>query len=394
MRHAVIVDSARIGMTKAFRGSLNNTRPDDQLAFVIQAVVRRNDLDPAAVDDVSVGCAFPEGPQGNNIARVAALLAGLPERTTGVTVNRFCSSGSQAIAIAAASIAEGAADVVIGAGVETVTMIRDGNYNEAKIKNDVVSERFPGIYLPMGITAENVAARYGISREEQDRYGVESQRRTAAAQDGGVFDEEIVPFQVVRLKPGAGDNEMVCEEHTILRDEANRPGTTYEDIAKLRPSFLDGGTVTAGNSSQLADGASATLLMEAGYAARNGINPIGRYLGSAYVGCAPDEMGIGPIHAVPKLLDRFNLSVDDIDLFELNEAFASQVLACQRELNIPLEKLNVNGGAIAIGHPFGATGSRCTGHLLRELGRRGGRYGVVTMCVGGGMGFASLFERL
>jgi acetyl-CoA acetyltransferase family protein len=394
MRRAVIVDSARTGMTKAFRGSLNNTRPDDQLAFVIRSLVERAGVPPEAVEDVVVGCAFPEGPQGSNIARVSALLAGLPVTTTGVTINRFCSSGSQAIATAASEILQGAADVVIGSGVETITMIRDGNYNKKRLKNPVANEKFPGLYIAMGITAENVASRYGVSREDQDRYGVLSQERIAAAQDNDLFADEILPYDVVRAVPGEQEGETRLEEHTITRDEANRRGTTYEAIARLKPSFLDGGTVTAGNSSQLTDGASATLLMDEGYAERNGYRPLGAYVGSAATGCEPDEMGIGPVTAVPKLLKRYGLTVDDIDVFELNEAFASQVLACQRALDIPIEKLNVNGGAIAIGHPFGMTGSRCTGHLLRELARRGGRYGVVTMCVGGGMGFASLFERL
>jgi acetyl-CoA acyltransferase len=395
MKRAVIVDSVRTGMTKAFRGSLNNTRPDDQLAFVIRSLVERTGLPPDQVEDVSVGCAFPEGPQGSNIARVSALLAGLPVTTTGVTINRFCSSGSQAIAVAASEIAEGAVDVVIGAGVETITMIRDGNYNKRKLKNPVANEQFPGLYLSMGITAENVAVRYDVSREAQDRYAALSQQRTAEAQKQGLFDDEIVPYPVVRaIVPKAEGEEVRYEEHTITRDEANRPGTTYEDIAHLPPAFIEGGTVTAGNSSQLTDGASATLLMEEGYAERNGFRPLGAYVGSAFTGCEPDEMGIGPVTAVPKLLKRYGLTVGDIDLFELNEAFASQVVACQRALDIPAEKLNVNGGAIAIGHPFGMTGSRCTGHLLRELHRRNGRYGVVTMCTGGGMGFASLFERV
>ncbi len=390
MRRAVVVDSARLGMCKAFRGSLNDTRPDDQLAFVMRAVLERSGVDPGAVEDVATGCAFPEGPQGNNISRVASLLAGLPVTSSAVTVNRFCSSGSQAIALAASEIQAGA-DVAIGAGVETITMIRDGNYNKARVKNRVANERFPGLYMSMGITAENVADRYGVSREDQDAYALLSQQRVAAAQTNGLLDDEIVPMKVRRLVAGEGD-EQVAEEHVIEQDEANRPQTTLEGLAKLPPSFTDTGTVTAGNSSQLTDGASATLLASEEYASTSGLKPLGAYLGSVSVGCEPSEMGIGPINAVPKLLRRFDLTIDDIDLVELNEAFASQVLACQRALDIPIDKLNVNGGAIAVGHPFGMTGSRCTGQLLRELRRRGGRYGIVTMCVGGGMGFASLFE--
>lgn len=389
MSRAAIVDSVRIGMCKAFRGSLNLTRPDDQLAHVLRALVDRAGIAPEQVEDVVVGCAIPEGPQGNNVARVASLLAGLPIETPGVTVNRFCSSGSQAIALAAQEIAEGA-DVVIGSGVETVTMIRDGSFNGAKVKNPVARERFPGLYLAMGATAENVARRYDVSREEQDAYALLSQQRTAAAQAAGLFDDEIVPFEVTRSVER--DGTAVEERHLIVRDEANRPATTLEDLASLPPSFAEDGSVTAGNSSQLTDGASATLLVSEDFAGRHDLEPLGFYVRSAYVGCEPDEMGMGPVHAVPKLLERSGLTMDDIDLVELNEAFASQVVACRRSLGIPLEKLNVNGGAISIGHPFGMTGSRCTGHLLRELRRRGGRYGIVTMCVGGGMGFASLFE--
>lgn len=394
MRRAVVVDSVRIGMTKAFRGSLNNTRPDDQLAFVMDALVRRVGLEHDRVEDVVVGCAFPEGPQGNNVARVSALLAGFPETVPGVTINRFCSSGSQSVALAASEIITGSVDVAIGAGVETITMIRDGNFNKKRLKNPTAVERFPALYMAMGDTAEVVAERYGISREDQDRYGLLSQQRTAEAQRRGLFDEEIIPFKVTRAVKAKDSDEITYEQHIITADEANRPDTTYEKLAKLPPAFQEGGTVTAGNSSQLTDGAAAALLMEESFAERHGFTPMGVYLGSAFTGCAPDEMGIGPVTAVPKLLEKFGLTVDDIDLFELNEAFASQVLACQRKLGIPIEKLNVNGGAIAIGHPFGMTGTRCTGHLLRELRRRGGRYGVVTMCVGGGMGFASLFERI
>lgn len=389
MRRVAIVDSVRIGMCKAFRGSLNNTRPDDQLAHVIKAVVERSGIEPDLVEDVVTGCAIPEGPQGNNVARVAALLAGLPLTTSGVTVNRFCSSGSQAVALAASEILEGV-EVAIGSGVETITMIRNENFNGRQVKNPIARERFPGLYMAMGQTAENVASRYDVSRADQDAYALLSQQRTAAAQDSGILDDEIIPISVTRIV-GKGD-DVREEEHTVVRDEENRPGTTLDQLAALPPSFLEGGTVTAGNSSQLTDGASATLMASSQFCESAGITPLGYYVASATKGCEPDEMGMGPIHAVPKLLAKTGLTIDDIDLVELNEAFASQVLASQRILGIPTEKLNVNGGAISIGHPFGATGSRCAGHLLRELRRRGGRYGIVTMCVGGGMGFASLFE--
>ena len=333
---------------------------------------------------------LPGGPAGQQHLSGGLAAGRAPVTSAAVTVNRFCSSGSQAIALAASEIQAGS-EVAIGAGVETITMIRDGNYNKARVKNRVADDQFPGLYMSMGITAENVAERYGVSREDQDAYALMSQQRIAAAQSNGLLDDEIVPLKVSRLVKGDGD-EPVPEEHVIERDEANRPDTTLEGLAKLPPSFTEAGTVTAGNSSQLTDGASATLLTSDEFASRNGLEPLGSYLGSVSVGCEPAEMGIGPIHAVPKLLGRFDLTMDDIDLVELNEAFASQVIACQRALDIPMEKLNVNGGAIAIGHPFGMTGSRCTGQLLRELRRRGGRYGIVTMCVGGGMGFASLFE--
>lgn len=390
MRSAAIVDSARIGICKAFKGSLNATRPDDQLAHVMAAVVERLDLDPALVEDVVAGCAIPEGPQGNNVARVASLMAGFPITTAGVTVNRFCSSGSQAVAYAAAQIREGSADVVMAGGVETVSMIRDGNFNGRKMKNPVGRERFPGLYMAMGDTAENVARRYGVTREDQDAYALLSQQRVAAAQSAGWLDDEIVPMTVTRLvKQG---EELAPEQHTIVRDEDNRPDTTLEGLAGLKPSFAEDGSVTAGNSSLLTDGASATLLMAEERAHELGFEPLGFYRRSVAVGCEADEMGMGPIHAVPKLLAQAGLTMEDIDLVELNEAFACQVLACQRILDIPIEKLNVNGGAISIGHPFGMTGSRCTGHILRELRRRGGRYGIVTMCVGGGMGFATLLE--
>jgi acetyl-CoA acetyltransferase family protein len=389
-RRVVVVDSIRTGMCKAHRGSLNNTRPDDQLAHCIAALVERNNLDSGQVQDVITGCAFPEGPQGNNVSRIALLLAGLDVSTPGVTVNRFCASGSQAVALAALEIRSEGIDIAIAAGVETISLIRDGNFNGAKLRNPRLMESMPAVYMAMGKTAEVVAERYHVSRAEQDEFALLSQQRTAAAQSTGLLGEEIVPMRTTRLRKGA-DDELFEEEVTVDRDEANRPDTTMSGLAKLPPAFIPDGTVTAGNSSQLTDGASATLLMSEERAASLGLEPMGYFLGSAGSGCHPEEMGIGPISAVPKLLRRLGLTIDDIGVVELNEAFASQVVAVARHLNIPMEKLNPNGGAIAIGHPFGMTGSRLTGTLLREMKRRGERYGLVTMCVGGGMGYASVF---
>jgi len=305
-------------------------------------------------------------------------------------VNRFCSSGSQAIMMAAQRIQEGA-DVAIGAGVETITMMTDGTQNTTRLVNKAAAERFPGLYFPMGMTAEIVAERYKVSREDQDQYGLQSQQRYAAAWEKGWVSEEIVPMKVTRKVQKKGE-EPFEEEAVVDRDECNRPDTTIEGLRALKPAFKPDGTVTAGNASQLSDGASATLVMSAERAKQLGLQPLGVYRGSAVAGCGPEEMGIGPIYAVPKLLKRHGLTMKDIDIVELNEAFASQLLQCQRVLEIPNEKLNPCGGSIAIGHPYGMTGSRLTGLLLRQLRRTGGRYGIVTMCIGGGQGFAGLFE--
>jgi acetyl-CoA acetyltransferase family protein len=391
MREAVIVDSIRTGLAKAHRGSFNMTEPVDFTAHVLKAVVERTkNLDPAEIDDVIVGTGFPEGCQGMNMARIAAMAAGFPKEVAGVTVNRFCSSGSQAVMMAANRIREGA-DVAIGAGCETITMMNDGTQNTHRLANATARERFPGLYFPMGMTAEIVAERYGVSREDQDAYGLQSQQRYAQAVENGWVAEEIVPMKVTRKVMKKGEDPYE-EEATVDRDECNRPETTLEGLAKLKPAFKEDGTVTAGNASQLSDGASATLLMSAEKAKQLGVEPLGVYRGSAVAGCGPEEMGIGPIYAVPKLLKQHGLSMNDIDCVELNEAFASQLLQCQRVLEIDNEKLNPCGGSIAIGHPYGMTGSRLTGLLLRNLKRSGGRYGIVTMCVGGGQGFASLFE--
>jgi acetyl-CoA acetyltransferase family protein len=329
-----------------------------------------------------------------NTARIAAMAAGFPKTVAATTVNRFCSSGSQAIMMAAHQIINEGADVAIGGGVETITMMQDGTQNTTRLANKTARERFPGLYFPMGVTAEVVAERYKISREDQDQISLLSQQRYAAASDAGKVREDIAPMKVTR-KVMKKDEEPYEEEVLVDRDECNRPETTLDGLAKLKTVFKpveEGGTVTAGNASQLSDGASATLLMSTERAQQLGIEPLGIYRGTAVAGCGPEEMGIGPVFALPKLLERHGLTIDDIDIVELNEAFASQLLYCKRELNIPDEKLNPLGGSISIGHPFGMTGSRMTGQLLRELKRQGKRYGVVTMCIGGGQGLASLFE--
>jgi acetyl-CoA acetyltransferase family protein len=396
-REAVIVESARTALTKAHRGSFNITEPVDYLAHTMKSVVERVPaLDPAEIEDVIVGCGFPEGCQGMNTARIAAMAAGFPKEVAGTTVNRFCSSGSQAIMMAAHAIVHEGADAAIGAGVETITMMQDGSQNTSRLANAAAAERFPGLYFPMGITAEIVAERYKVTREEQDEYALQSQQRYAAAVEQGWIANEIAPMKTTR-KVIKKDEEPYDEECTVELDECNRPTTTLEGLSGLKPVFKkpeEGGTVTAGNASQLSDGASSTLLMSSDRAKALGIKPLAIYRGTAVAGCGPEEMGIGPVFAVPKLLKRHGLSVDDIDIVELNEAFASQLLYCQRELGIPSEKLNPCGGSISIGHPFGMTGSRMTGRLVRDLQRTGGRYGIVTMCIGGGQGLASLFERV
>lgn len=392
MKEAVVVDSVRTPLAKSFRGSFNLTRPDDLLAHTIKEVLRRvPELDPAEVEDVIAGCGYPCGASGSNVARIAAVIAGLPVTVAATTVNRFCSSGLQAVAMAAHQIIVGGADAAIGGGIESITMMaRDPN------PNPWVKEHFPGIYMVMGDTAEVVAKRYGISREAQDEYSLSSQQRTARAQSEGFFKAEIVPIKVTRGLVDKKTGEIAgTEEHLADRDECNRPDTTIEGLASLKPHFdpdSGKGTVTAGNSSQLSDGASATLLVSRERAQRLGVKAKLIFRGFAVAGCEPDEMGIGPVFAVPKLLKRHGLKVDDIDLWELNEAFAVQVVYCRDQLGIPMDRLNVNGGSISIGHPFGMTGSRMVGTLANEMQRRKGRYGVVTMCIGGGQGAAGLFE--
>jgi acetyl-CoA acyltransferase len=397
MREAVVVASVRTPLAKSFRGSLNLTRPDDQAAHCIKEVLRKApSLEPGEVGDVILGCARPYGQQGMNVARVALLRAGLPASIAGVTVNRFCSSGLQAIAIAAHEILHEGVDAAIGGGVESITAVEQIKIDEKITVNPWVREHFPGIYMVMGNTAEVVAKRYRISRQAQDEYALSSQQRTARAQREGFFREELAPLRVTRAVLDKKIGEVIGrEEHYLDADECGRPDTTLEGLLALKPHFdphSGQGTVTAGNSSQLSDGASATLLMERKRAETLGLKPKIAFRGFAVAGCEPDEMGIGPVFAVPKLLKRFGLKVDDIDLWELNEAFAVQVVYCRDRLGIDPTLLNVNGGSIAIGHPFGMTGSRMVGTLANEMIRRKARYGVVTMCVGGGQGAAGLFE--
>ena len=393
MREAVVVASSRTALAKSFRGSFNLTRPEDLVAHCLSDVLRKAlGLDPEEIEDIIMGCGQPHGKQGTNIARVATILAGLPSSVAATTVNRFCSSGLQAIAMAAHQIIVEGADVAIGGGVESITMMqRDSDPHPWVLANK------PGIYMVMGNTAEVVAKRYKISREAQDQYSLLSQQRTARAQAEGFFKEEIAPMQVIRGILDKKTGEIVGQEdHLCDRDECNRPDTTLEGLAALKPYFdptSGHGTVTAGNSSQLSDGASATLLMSSQRAKALGLKPKLVFRGFVVAGCEPDEMGIGPIFAVPRLLKRHGLKIEDIDVWELNEAFAVQVVYCRDHLGLDPEKLNVNGGSISIGHPFGMTGSRMVGTLANEMLRRKARYGVVTMCVGGGQGAAGLFER-
>jgi acetyl-CoA acetyltransferase family protein len=393
MREAVIVANARTALAKSNRGSFNLTRPDDLAAHAIRAALAQvPKLDPEEVEDVILGCGLPEGPSGHNVGRVAALAAGLSVSVPGVTVNRYCSSGLQAVAMAAHRILAGETDVVMAGGTESITLVQNDKMRFADLVNPVLNEKVPGLYMGMGITAEIVAERYGISREDQDAYALLSQQRTARAQREGWLAECIAPITVRRMARGPDGQVKVEEGVTVDRDECNRPDTTLEGLAKLKPSFKPDGSVTAGNASQLSDGASATLVMSSERAARLGLEPLGVFRGFQVAGCKPDEMGIGPVFAVPRLLRKAGLSLSDVDVVELNEAFASQVLHCQRVLRIPDEKLNPVGGSISIGHPYGMTGSRMVGQLLRHLRRTGGKRGIVTMCVGGGMGAAGLFE--
>ena len=395
MRNAVIVDSVRTGLAKSFRGGFNNTRADNMTSHIVNALLERNpEVDPSIVEDIILGCGNPEGAQGHNIARNVAVLSNLPIQTGGVTINRYCSSGLNSIAMAATQIQSGFYDCIIAGGVESISTSQ-GHTNMHMYVNDKLAEEVPGIYHAMGTTAECVADRYNVTREAQDEYALSSQQRCAAAQDAGYYDDEIIPMDtkmILKNKETGAEKEV---DVTVDRDDCNRPDTTLEGLSSLNPVFNpESGSVTAGNSSQLSDGASVTLIMSEEKANELGLKPLAYFRGFTTVGCQPDEMGIGPVFSIPKLLDSAGLTVDDIDLWELNEAFASQVVYIRDQLNLPSAKLNVNGGSIAIGHPFGMTGSRQVGHLARELRRRNGKYGIVTMCVGGGMGATGLFESI
>ena len=392
MREAVIVESLRTPLAKSFRGSLNMTRPDDQVAHCVRTILDKYpQIDPAEIGDLILGCGQPHGPAGHNIARISALLAGLPSSVGGTTVNRFCSSGLQSIAMAAHQIMVEGEDVMLAGGVESITMMVPD-----KSPHPTLKKRNPGVYMVMGVTAEVVAKRYGVSREAQDEYALQSQRRTARAQEEGFFADELAPMDVTRAVVDKKTKQVVGQEgHHLSGDECNRPGTTIEGLAGLRPYFdpdSGQGSVTAGNSSQLSDGASVTLVMSRERADQLGVPYKLVFRGFATAGCEPDEMGIGPVFAVPKLLKQQGKSVNDIDVWELNEAFAVQVVYCRDRLGIPNERLNRNGGSIAVGHPFGMTGSRLVGTIANEMRRERATLGVVTMCVGGGQGAAGLFE--
>lgn len=394
MKDVVIVDNVRTGLAKSFRGSFNLTRSDDMVAHVINALLERNpNVSPDEVEDVIVGIAMHDGEQGGNMARLATVLSNLPVFTAASTINRFCSSGVQSIAFAANQIASGQTQVAMAGGVESISMNLRQKASEYA-KNPVLMEEKPEIYMEMGNTAEVVARRYNVTRDMQDEYAVQSQARYAQAVETGAIADEIVPMNTTMMKVDKESGEQSRHDVVVDRDECNRPGTTMEGLAGLKPAFEDDGTVTAGNASQLSDGASMTLLMSAERAKQLGLEPMGIFRGFTVAGCEPDEMGIGPVFSVPRLLNNAGLTMGDIDLWELNEAFASQCVYCRDALEIDNEIYNVTGGSIAIGHPFGMTGSRMTGTLLRELKRRNKKYGVVTMCIGGGQGASALFEAI
>ncbi|HEX6182687.1 MAG TPA: acetyl-CoA C-acyltransferase [Pyrinomonadaceae bacterium] len=392
MREAVVVSAVRTAVGKAPKGTLKNTRPDEMGAAVIEEAVRRAEgLEKSEIEDVVMGCAMPEAEQGMNVARAAAIRAGLPVETSAMTINRFCSSGLQSIAIAADRIRSGGADVIVAGGLETMSLIPMGGHIIRP--NPYLVEHYPDFYLNMGLATENVARKYEVSREEQDAFALRSHQRAAAAQDAGHFDDEIVPLKVT-FEELNEKGKKTSREVTFARDEGVRRDTSEEGLAKLRAAFHAKGTITAGNSSQMSDGAAAVVVMSDERARQLNLKPLARFVAYATAGCPPEEMGIGPVHAIPKVLKVAGLKLEDIDVIELNEAFAAQSLAVVKTLGLDPDRVNVNGGAIALGHPLGCTGAKLTATILRELERRGGRYGMVTMCVGGGMGAAGIFERL
>ncbi len=391
MREAVIVSTARTPIGKAYRGAFNNTEAATLGGHAVQHAVERAGVDRGEIDDVIMGCAMPQGTQGQNIGRQIALAAGLPVTTAGMTVDRQCSSGMMAIALAAKTVIADNVDIMVGGGLESISLVQNEHMNSYRAKDPRLLKLHEHIYMPMIDTAEVVANRYNVSREAQDEYALQSQQRTAAGQDAGRFGDEIVPLPSNKGIMNKETKEITFEDVVLGKDEGNRPETTLEGLAGLR-TVRENGIITAGNASQLSDGASAAVVMEASVAEKRGLEPLGFYRGTAVAGCEPDEMGIGPVFAVPKLLARNGLSMDDIDLWELNEAFAVQVIYCRDKLGIPSDILNVDGGAISIGHPYGMSGARMVGHALIEGKRRGAKYVVCTMCIGGGQGAASLFE--